>query len=102
MFSVKEVVSGAARGIDRSGEIWAAWQDVKVSRFPADWQSFGRSAGPKRNRQMAAYADALIAFWDGKSKGTLNMINEMRKLGKPYHVVPLGGVTLVDLNKERA
>ena len=46
-----------------------------MTKFPADWNRFGRTAGPKRNKQMANYANTLVAFWDGKSRGTKNMID---------------------------
>jgi hypothetical protein len=70
-----EVVSGTARGADRLGERWAEERDIPVKRFPAEWNKYGRSAGPKRNEQMAYYATHLIAFWDGQSRGTKSMID---------------------------
>lgn len=100
-FNVTEVVSGGCRGIDTNAEDWAHQEGIPTSRFMANWEKYGRSAGPKRNQRMGAYADALIALWDGKSRGTLNMINIMRELGKPYHVVPLGSVRLIDLEKSK-
>ena len=69
-----EIVSGACRGADKLGEQYAKERGYKLTQFHADWNKYGKAAGPKRNQQMANYADALIAFWDGKSKGTLNMI----------------------------
>ena len=70
-----EIVSGAYyKGADKLGEKYAAEKGFKLTKFPADWNRFGRAAGPKRNKQMANYADVLIAFWDGKSRGTKNMI----------------------------
>ena len=69
-----EIVSGAARGADALGEQYASERGFLVKQFPADW-SIGKSAGHVRNKQMAQYADALIAFWDGKSKGTGHMID---------------------------
>lgn len=78
-FEVSEVVSGKAKGVDTLGEVWALKHNVPVGAFPADWNAHGRSAGPIRNRQMAEYADALIAIWDGESKGTANMIQQARK-----------------------
>jgi len=70
-----EIVSGAYyKGADLLGEKYAAERGFRLTKFPADWKRFGRAAGPKRNEQMANYADALIAFWDGKSKGTKHMI----------------------------
>jgi hypothetical protein len=72
-----EIVSGAYyKGADKLGEQYAKERGFKITQFPADWKRFGRAAGPKRNEQMANYANALIAFWDGKSKGTLNMIDK--------------------------
>ena len=72
-----EIVSGAYyRGGDKLGEQYAAEKGFPIKQFPADWKRYGRAAGPKRNEQMANYADALIAFWDGKSRGTKNMINQ--------------------------
>mgnify|MGYP001144912671 FL=1 len=74
-----EIVSGAYyKGADKLGEQYTAEKGFRLTKFPADWKRFGRAAGPKRNEQMANYADALIAFWDGKSKGTKHMINLAR------------------------
>jgi len=70
-----EIVSGTARGADKLGEKYAVDNGYDIKRFPADWDRYGKSAGYRRNAQMAEYADALIAFWDGKSKGTEHMIN---------------------------
>lgn len=78
-FDITEVVSGTARGVDSSGEHWAEYHDIPVKRFPADWKRFGKSAGAIRNAQMAHYADALIAIWDGESRGTKNMIDIANK-----------------------
>jgi glycerophosphoryl diester phosphodiesterase len=70
-----EIVSGAYyKGADKLGEQYAKERGYKITQFPADWKRYGRAAGPKRNEQMANYADVLIAFWDGKSKGTKHMI----------------------------
>jgi hypothetical protein len=82
-FKVSEVVSGTARGIDRLGEIWALETNKPIRRFPADWDNLGKSAGFARNEQMADYADALIAVWDGQSNGTRHMISQMVLRGKP-------------------
>ena len=71
---VDEIVSGGARGADKLGEIWAG-NDTPVTPFPADWDLHGKAAGYIRNKEMAEYADVLVAFWDGKSKGTKHMID---------------------------
>lgn len=81
-----EVVSGMAKGIDSMAVEWAKRNGYSWKEFPADW-SLGKGAGYIRNKQMAEYADLLIAFWDGKSKGTLNMINTMKSLGKHGKVI---------------
>jgi len=68
------VVSGTARGADRLGERYARERGYRLKCFPADWDRDGNAAGPIRNAKMADNADALIAFWDGNSRGTQNMI----------------------------
>lgn len=70
-----EIVSGMARGADQLGLQYASENNCPVTKFPADWKNFGTKAGYIRNLQMAVYADALIAFWNGKSRGTKMMIN---------------------------
>lgn len=81
---ITEVVSGCARGADQLGEQWAKAIGLPVTQFPAEWGVHGKSAGPIRNQEMAAYAapgGALIALWDGKSRGTANMIDEASSHG---------------------
>jgi hypothetical protein len=68
--TVTQVVSGTARGVDRLGERWAREHGIRVTRFQPDWLNHGKSAGFRRNQEMADYADALIALWDGQSRGT--------------------------------
>lgn len=75
------VISGTARGADRLGERYARERGYQIRRFPADWDNDGNSAGPIRNAKMADNADALIAFWDGKSRGTRNMIETAEEKG---------------------
>lgn len=75
-----EIVSGGARGADKLGEKYASEKGYKIVKFPADWDKHGKSAGYIRNRLMGEYSDMLIAFWDGKSKGTLNMISIAKEL----------------------
>lgn len=85
-FPITEVVSGTCRGVDRLGEAYAVSQGIKISRFPADWKKYPKAAGAIRNKEMAEYADALIAVWDGKSKGTLDMIKQAGKHGLKIYV----------------
>lgn len=81
------VVSGMARGADLLGRKYALGVNVQVHEFPADWEGLGKRAGFVRNQQMAEFADGLLAFWDGQSRGTADMIGRMQKLGKPVKVV---------------
>ena len=81
------IISGAARGADTLGERYAHERGYAVEKYPADWQRDGKAAGPIRNAQMAKVADALIAFWDGSSKGTQNMIDLARLKPLPFRIV---------------
>ena len=82
-----EIVTGAAKGADKLGERYAKEKGYPIKLFPADWDKYGSSAGPIRNKQMAEYADALIAFWDGKSKGTKNMIELANKYALKIRII---------------
>jgi hypothetical protein len=84
---ITELVSGTARGVDSIGEDWARQRGVRIRQFPAEWDKFGKRAGFLRNQQMAEYADCLVAFWNGQSKGTKHMIDIMKNLGKPVEVI---------------
>lgn len=88
------VVSGTARGADRLGERYARERGYKIRQFPADWLNDEKKAGPVRNAKMADNADALIAFWDGQSRGTKNMIETARRKGL--------AVRIIDTNRSRA
>ena len=85
-FEITEVVCGKAQGVDTVGEEWANDNDIPVKPFPAEWKRYGRAAGPIRNREMAEYADALIAIPDIGSKGTANMIATAKKMGLSSYV----------------
>lgn len=73
------IVSGGAQGADSLGEKYSQDEGFDLEVYPAQWKKFGRSAGFRRNEQMAEVADALIAFWDGKSHGTKHMIDIMNE-----------------------
>lgn len=95
---IEEIVSGCAKGIDRWGEEYASEQWIKVRGFPADWNTHGKKAGIIRNCQMGDYADALLAIWDGQSKGTKHMIDYMRSLDKPVYILKVETETNVNDN----
>lgn len=82
-----EIVSGTANGADKLGETYAIENNYKLTKFPADWNKYGKTAGYLRNMQMAEYADALIAFWDGKSKGTKHMIDLAKQYGLKVRII---------------
>ena len=85
-FDVSEIVSGAARGVDQLGEEYAKKRNIPIKKMPADWDKFGKSAGYRRNAEMALYADALVAIWDGKRKGTKHMIDLAIKHNLCYYI----------------
>ena len=80
-----EVISGhCLTGADHYGEVFARRNGTQLTLFPADWKKYGKAAGPVRNRQMAEYAAPdgyCVIFWDGKSRGSRNMIAEAKKAG---------------------
>lgn len=82
-----EIVSGTANGADKLGESYAKARGHPIKRFPADWERFGRSAGHRRNAEMADYGDALILYWDGKSKGSGGMLEIAKKRGLKIRVI---------------
>lgn len=74
-----EIVSGMARGADTLGIQYAKERGYKIKEFPANWDKYGKSAGYKRNEEMANYGDTSICFWNGISKGTKHMIDLSNK-----------------------
>jgi hypothetical protein len=85
-----EIVSGGARGADTLAERYAKESGFALKVFPADWDTYGKKAGILRNEEMAHYLFVslhrceVIAFWDGSSRGTRNMINTARGLGLDF------------------
>ncbi len=73
------IISGNARGADKLGEKYAKEHNYKCCIMPADWNQYGKRAGYLRNADMAKQANALIAFWDGQSRGTYHMIELSKK-----------------------
>ena len=89
-----EIISGGCTGADAMAEVYAKKRNIPLKVFPADWKKYGKYAGPIRNEEMAKYASSdeddwgmLIAFWDGKSRGTKNMIDMAFKYGLDVHVI---------------
>lgn len=85
------IVHGNAAGADRIAAQEAPKLGLLVEAHPADWETHGKSAGPIRNRMMAALgADLCIAFWDGSSRGTQDMIKVAHQQGIPVEIVAEG------------
>ena len=86
-WQVTVILSGTAKGVDSLGERYAREKGLVLERYFPNWARFGSSAGFIRNEEMAGLADALVAIWDGRSKGTANMINLARIYKLRIHVV---------------
>lgn len=83
-----ELVCGMARGADiTASHLWYFVYKNPIHNFPAEWDKHGKAAGYIRNTEMAEFADFLVAFWDGTSRGTKHMIETMKAMGKPVIVI---------------
>ena len=85
-FYLTEIVSGGARGVDTLAIVLADDKKIPCKVFPAEWEKYGKSAGYKRNVVMGDYADALIAVWDGESRGTKHMIDIAKDKGLEVYI----------------
>jgi len=90
-WDISEVVSGGAKGIDKAGEIWADNSGIPKKIFKAEWDRYGKSAGHRRNMEMAEYiapfCGGLLAIWDGKSRGTKDMIEIASQMQLPIFIL---------------
>ena len=82
-----EIISGGAKGVDTLASEYAIRNNIKLTEFLPDYKRYGRGAPIIRNSQIVECCDKLIAFWDGKSRGTLSSINLAKKLGKELQVI---------------
>jgi hypothetical protein len=80
------IISGGARGVDSLAVKLAITQGIPYKEILPDWNTHGRSAGMIRNKDIILAADAVIAFWDGVSRGTLNSINHAKKMKKVLYI----------------
>lgn len=87
--NLTEIVSGGAKGIDKDAETYAKANNIKMTVFLPQYERYGRGAPIVRNKQIVDYADEVIAFWDGKSKGTLSVIEYCTKQGKRISVIKI-------------
>lgn len=81
------IISGTARGADRLGERYAAEHNMKLERYPAEWDKYHKGAGPIRNHKMVLAADAVVVFWDNESSGSKNIIDYAREENVPYKII---------------
>ena len=81
--NISEIVSGGAKGVDTSAKAYAIEKGIKLTEFLPDYKQYRRSAPLKRNVEIINYADMVIAFWDGASRGTKFVIEKCMEIKKP-------------------
>ena len=86
-YEIIKIISGGATGADTLAEQFALDQKIETLVFYPDWTRYGKSAGPRRNRQIIEACDVVIAFWDGQSRGTKNSIELANELNKTLFIV---------------
>jgi len=87
---ITEIISGGARGADTLAEMYARHRALPVKVFPAEWDKYGKSAGFRRNADIVKNSDIIVAFWDGKSKGTKHTIDLARRYFKEVKIIKFG------------
>ena len=85
--NVTEIVSGGANGVDKCAANYAKTRGIKLTKFLPEYDKYGKAAPIVRNKKIVDYADKVIVFWDGKSKGSLSVIKYAEKIGKPCKIV---------------
>lgn len=84
---VTEIVSGGAKGIDQCAEAFARERGVRLTEFKPNYARYGRGAPLKRNLEIVDYADLVLIFWDGVSRGSRFVAEACERVGKPFRVV---------------
>ena len=87
-----EIISGGAKGIDTCAKIWAQSRGIPVTEYLPAYDTYGRAAPHVRNRKIVDEADAVMAFWDGASKGTAATVAYAKKQGKTVTVISFSAV----------
>jgi hypothetical protein len=82
-----EIVSGGAKGVDRSAAEFAKAHTIKLTEFIPQYSVYGKAAPIVRNKQIVDYADYVLAFWDGRSAGTRSVINYCEKKQKQHKII---------------
>lgn len=83
------IISGGAKGIDTIAAKYAIDNGIQLHEIRPNYAQYGRGATFIRNRQIVDSCDVLLAFWDGKSKGTQYTINYARKNNKTINVITI-------------
>ena len=84
-----EIVSGGAVGVDSCATEYAKRKGMKLTVFLPQYERYGRAAPIVRNKKIVDYSDKIIAFWDGRSRGTLSVIKYAERVGKPCEIILL-------------
>jgi len=87
MHDALEIISGGAKGADSLAKRFAKDYDAEYTEFPADWDKYGKSAGFRRNQSIIDACDMVLAFWDGKSRGTQDSIEKAKIAKKPTFIM---------------
>lgn len=82
-----EIISGGAKGVDTSARLYAQKHNIKLTEFLPEYSRYGKQAPLTRNIRIIEEADLVLAFWDGKSRGTKFVINNCRKMNKEVIVI---------------
>lgn len=85
-----KIISGKAKGADSLGERYAIEKCYDLIEMSANWDKYGKSAGYRRNEDMASIADVCVCFWDGYSKGTKHMIDLAEQYNVKLRIVKYG------------
>ena len=87
--NITRLVSGGAKGADKLAERYSMVYNIPIKVFYPDWKTYGKSAGPIRNKLIVKASDFVVAFWDHSSRGTLSSINFAKSFGKPVHIIDI-------------
>lgn len=89
---IDQLVCGGAKGVDLAAVLWAMKESIPYTVYLPNYKMYGKIAPLVRNEKMASYGNALLAIWDGKSRGTIHMVSAMRRLDKPVVLININGV----------
>ena len=84
---VVEIVSGGAKGVDFCASEYARAKNIRLVEFLPEYNLYGRAAPIVRNKKIVDYADKVIVFWNGSSRGTLSVIEYAKKTSKPCEII---------------